>query len=261
MVLHLPFLILLALLPSSASWGAAKGCRSCHPAHYQDKGNCISCHGGDDRTERLRIAHYHLIPARYASFTRSESVEIKRGKKLLERFGCRRCHTAEKQGMGFAASLDRLASKTPEELVAAIDRPAIHMPEFRFTMAERDDLVNYLLWLGRRSGKVAKETPLVIHFARKEQNGEHPFVKRCGGCHKALTGSLGGMGAGSMGPNLSALFTPFYPRPYREGEPWTPERFREWLNDPRKSRPSAVMPPVVLEDGEVERISELLRNK
>ena len=50
-------------------------------------------------------------------------------------------------------------------------------------------------------------------------------------------------------------------RPYREGEPWTPERLREWLKNPRKVRPMAVMPPVVLEEGEGEGITKLLTVK
>ena len=146
----------------------------------------------------------------------------------------------------------------PEEIVAAIDRPAIYMPEFRFTVVDRDDLVNYLLWVGRDGKSGGKETPVVIHFVRKEREGEHPFVKRCGGCHKALTETLGGVGWGAIGPNLSSLFTAFYPRPYREGELWTPKRLREWLKNPRKVRPAAVMPPVVLEGREGEQIAELL---
>lgn len=249
---------LLILLPSS-SWAAARGCRGCHPVHYADRGSCTSCHRGDDRTDRKRIAHYRLIRARYAAFTLPESDAVARGKRLLERFGCRRCHLAGREGAPLAASLDRLGSKTPEELVTAIDRPAVYMPEFRFAAADRDDLVNYLLWLGREGGDGGKETPTVIHFVRDRRDGDHPFVSRCGGCHRALTGSLGGVGRGAIGPNLSALFTPFYPRQYREGEPWAPERLREWLKNPRKVRPRAVMPPVILEEGELERVSELLR--
>lgn len=262
MVLRLPVLILLTVemfLLSSVSWGAAKGCRGCHPAHYSGRGSCISCHGGDDRTERKRIAHYRLTPARYALFTLPGSDVVKRGRVLLERFGCRRCHTAEREGTNLAASLDRLGRKAPVELVSAMDRPAIHMPQFRFAPAEVDALVNYLLWLGPGSGTGGKESPVVVHFVRKGGEREHPFVKRCGGCHKALTESLGGMGVGSVGPNLSALFTPFYPRPHHAGEPWTPQRLKEWLENPRKIRPLAVMPPVVLEEREADRIIELLQ--
>ena len=47
------------------------------------------------------------------------------------------------------------------------------------------------------------------------------------------------------------------PRPYCEGEPWIPERLREWLKNPRKVRSMAVMPPLVLDEGEGERIAEL----
>lgn len=259
MVHRLPLLILLTLLLPLQSGAATKGCLACHPPHYAEKGTCVSCHRGNDRTDRKRIAHYRLIPARYAAFTLPGSERVARGKKLLESFGCRRCHTAGKQGTTLAAPLDRLGSKTPEELAAVIDRPAIYMPDFRFAEADRDDLVNYLMWLGSGGGGGGKETPMVIHFARNERDREHPFVKRCGGCHKVLTETLGGVGTGAIGPNLSALFTPFYPRSYREGEPWTTERLREWLKNPRKVRPMAVMPPVVLEPGEVDKISELLR--
>lgn len=261
MVPRLPLLILISLLIILApgiSGAAARGCRGCHPPHYAEQGSCTSCHRGDDRTDRKRIAHYRLIPGRYASFALPGSPAVERGKRLLERFSCRRCHAAGKEGTALAASLDRMGNKTPEELVAALDRPALYMPDFRFAASDRDDLVTYLLRLGteRRGGE--KETPVVVHFARKEEGEEHPFVKRCGGCHRALTESLGGVGSGALGPNLSALFTPFYPRPYREGEPWTPERLGEWLRNPRKIRPVTVMPPVPLEQGERERIVGLL---
>ncbi len=261
MVSRLPLLILLLLLTTAVSRAATQGCLRCHPLHYSGEGSCCSCHRGDDRTDRKRIAHNGLIRARYAAFTLPGSDRVARGKRLLERFGCRRCHTADRQGTTLAASLDRLRGKSPEELAWAIDHPAMHMPRFRFAETERDDLVNYLLWLGRDIRGGGKETPLVIHFVGKEQDDEHPFVKRCGGCHKGLTESLGGLGRGAVGPNLSALFTPFYPRQYREGEPWNPQRLREWLKNPRKVRPLAVMPPVVPEQGEGERIAELLTVK
>jgi cytochrome c2 len=259
--LRLPFLILtlLTLFTPVVSRAAAKGCRGCHPAHYTNRGTCISCHRGDNRTDRKQIAHYCLIPARYALGTPEKSDEVKQGKQLLEQFGCRRCHSAGKEGTRLAASLDQVGSKTAAELVAAIDRPALHMPEFRFAPAERDALVKYLFWLGQGSREQrGKETPIVIHFDRRERDGEHPFVKRCGGCHKALTRSLGGVGRGSIGPNLSALFTSFYPRPYRAGESWTPELLGKWLKNPRKLRPLTVMPPITLEEGESEQIAQLL---
>jgi len=254
----LPLLILLILLTPGVSGAAAQGCRGCHPVHYVDRGSCISCHRGDDRTDRKRIAHYRLIPARYAAFTLPGSVRVERGKKLLERYGCRRCHMAGKQGTSLAASLDRLGGKEPGQLAAAMDKPALYMPTFHVAPQERDDLVNYLMWLGREGRVKGQETPAVVHFSRTERDREHPFVKRCGGCHKALTEGHGGVGAGDIGPNLSGLFTPFYPRPFREGEPWTSQRLREWLKNPRKVRTMAVMPPVVLEEGELERIAELL---
>ena len=258
MVSRLPLLILLILLTPVVSGAADKGCLRCHQSHYTDQGTCVSCHLGDDRTNRKQIAHYRLIPARYAAFTLPRSDRVVRGKKLVERFGCRRCHVVDKEGTTLAASLDRLWAKDPEELAVAIDRPAIYMPEFRFSTVDRDDLVNYLLWVGRGGKAGGKETPMVIHFVRKEREGEHPFAKRCGGCHKALTETLGGVGRGAIGPNLSALFTSFYPRQYHKGEQWTPKRLREWLKNPRMVRPAAVMPPVVLKEGEGERIAELL---
>jgi cytochrome c2 len=258
LVTHLPLLILLILLMPGVAEAASKGCLDCHPAHHVDRGGCISCHRGNDLTDRKRIAHYRLIPARYASFTLPGSDRVERGKKLVERFGCRRCHIADKHGTSLAASLEHLGAKAPEELAAAIDLPAYYMPDFRFSAADRDDIVNYLMWLGHGGEAGGKETPVVIHFVKKEREREHPFVKRCGGCHKVLTETIGGVGRGAVGPNITALFTPFYPRLYRKGEPWTTERLREWLKNPRTARPAAVMPPVALEAKELEQIEELL---
>ena len=257
LLILLPTLLLALFLPGSLLAGA-RGCCGCHPLHYTDLGSCVSCHRGDDRTDRKRIAHNQLISARYAGFTLPGSDRVARGKRLLERFGCRRCHTAGREGTALAASLDRLGEKAPEELAAAIARPASGMPDFRFAAAEQDELVKYLLRLGREGAGVKKELPVVIHFSGKGKGGEHPFVKRCGGCHRALTEKLGSVGRGGTGPNLSALFTPYYPGRYREGEPWSEQRLREWINNPRTSRQSAVMPPVVLGNDEREMIIELL---
>jgi hypothetical protein len=64
---------------------------------------------------------------------------------------------------------------------------------------------------------------------------ENAFDKHCGGCHRVLTRRWGGLGSGLVGPNLSGLTSEFYPMPFREGEPWTAERLKKWLENPRHS--------------------------
>ncbi len=249
----------LLLLPAvSVAPAADPGCLRCHPAHYEGKGRCSHCHGGNERGKRSAIAHLGLVPARYSYFRMEESTAVRRGGELLGDFGCRRCHVSGEKGNRLSSDLDTLPFRSsPERIAEAIRVPAYYMPDFRFGEEQIAALVNAILAASGKMGKPAGETPVRVHF--EEDGGEDVFSRRCGPCHKALSAGYGGLGKGNIGPNLSALFSPEYPRPGSKGKTWSPERLRAWIANPRRERPAARMPPVHLNEEDFLRAAERLK--
>lgn len=78
--------------------------------------------------------------------------------------------------------------------------------------------------------------------------------KHCGGCHRILTRTQGGQGVGNTGPNLSGLFSEFYPGVFRGGERWAATNLKKWVVNPREIRRQALMPPLTLADAEWEQV-------
>lgn len=253
MVPSTPLLILALtalLLPAPA--GAASGCLQCHPVHYADKGSCTFCHGGNDKTGRKRVAHDRLIGAKYSWYRVSGAPPVERGKKLLDIFACRRCHTIEKKGNKLAGNLDTVPlARLPEEMAQSLRKPVQQMPDFKLEEEDVSRLVTAIL--AGTAAPRGNEPPVVVHFSRAPKK-EDVFEKKCGACHRMLTARKGGMGTGQIGPNLSGLLTEFYPRTFRDESRWTALRLKEWVGNPRKVRRLSTMQPVVLNGGEWEEI-------
>lgn len=265
MAIRLPLLIVAALflLVRPEAQAGRNSCLQCHRPHYREKGSCVGCHRGDPRSDRLRIAHHDLVPARFSWYAIPGSPPLKRGDRLLETFACRRCHTTAGKGNRLASNLDRLpAGTTPQELFDAIRQPALLMPMFRFEDRQITDLVNVLQGgareAGKGGGKVAAEPPRVVHFQDKREDMENVFEKRCGSCHRVLTRNLGGLGRGDIGPNLSGLLTGHYPRTAPGNAPWRRDALEKWLDNPREARETTSMRPVQLQRGELERLIAVL---
>lgn len=258
------FLTALAvfLLLCCGSARAADSCLGCHRAqyrsHYRELGSCVGCHHGDPRSDRLRVAHHGLVAARFSWSGVPGSVPVARGNRLLETFACRRCHNTAGCGNRLASNLDLLpAGTTPENLFASIDAPALQMPDFKLEQGAITDLVNALLAGARGTAKSGKERPLVVHFETAGR-GENVFEKKCGPCHKMLTATLGGVGRGTIGPNLSGLFSEFYPRTAAGLKRWDPRALEKWLENPRQSRPVTQMRPVLLQKEEYHLLLQIL---
>lgn len=261
MVARLALLILIAaLLSACVGPPPGEGCRSCHRPHHAEKGTCVSCHRGNGRSTRLAIAHYRLVPAELSHFTIPGSVRVEEGKRVAERFGCRRCHRLGEKGTRLAADLDRLAGDDPVRLFEAIRQPVLFMPDFRFDDRRTADVVNAIMaFAGAAPAQGTAAVPLVVHFEAVRAKEDNLFVTKCGGCHRLLTAGEGGLGAGTVAPNLSGLFSPFYPTPFKPDEPWTPERLGRWLDNPRSVRPAALMSPVPLTKEEKAKLVPFLR--
>jgi len=241
--LRVSFLIILGLAVASAAVAQPR-CLECHSLHYGEVGTCTTCHRGDDRTEREEIAHRELIAARFASFLLPESPEVKGGAEMLDRLGCRRCHVLGGKGNAVATDLDRvLPAARPEELAEALRTPVVYMPNFHLAEEDMARAVTAVLAFSAAAPPQEGEVPVLVHFEIGGPEGEQdPFTRNCGPCHKALTATRGGLGTGSIGPNLSGLLTEFYL--LRGGDLRSPEALWKWVRNPRSVRPFARMPPV-----------------
>ena len=269
MAVRRPVLIALAvslLLPAGPAQAAQVSCLKCHPSHYRSLGGCVVCHRGDPRSDRVRIAHHDLVQGRYAWFALPGSEPVVRGRRLVEVFACRRCHTSVGKGNRLASNLDRLPrGTTAQGIFAAIKTPALLMPQFHFDERQGTDLVNAILAGERESGQKGagrgQEAPQVVHFQNGEANRENVFEKRCGACHRLLTRACGRLGRGSIGPNLSGLLSEHYPKTAQSGAPWSPAALEKWLKNPRQSREQTQMRPVALQEGELEKLQVLFTDR
>ena len=247
-------ILLLLLIPVLAV--AEGSCDKCHPQHYDAAGGCTTCHRGNPRTDRPDLAHASLIGARYAHFALPDSPVMQYGLQLLEKTGCRRCHRSGGKGNVLASDLDRLLpGARPEDVLRSIRQPVLFMPDFAFAEATAVSLVNALFANAAQAEPQVGETPLVVHFEGVER-AENRFEKHCGGCHQLLTNRWGGLGHGAIGPNLSGLFSEFYPHPFTDVERWSRANLEKWLKNPRAIRKAARMAPQGLEPDELRQVLE-----
>lgn len=261
---HIPILITvlsLLLLPQKTPAAGSNGCLSCHRVHYGEQKRCIACHRGNDNTDRKLVAHEGIIPGRYSWFTISGSRQTAGGNKLADNFGCRRCHILGKRGNRLAMGLDSLSvTRRADEIAQAIEKPAQSMPDFHFSGNEITDLVNAILFFGKGTTGKSKELPLVVHFTDEGRATENIFEEKCGGCHRLLSAKYGGLGKGDIGPNLSGFLTPFYPESLDWHGKWGLKKLRDWLENPRRFRGNAQMPPVPLGKEEFRDLEAVLKS-
>ncbi|MCK9363442.1 MAG: cytochrome c [Syntrophales bacterium] len=253
--------ILLAVSLADYAFPARQSvCITCHQPHYSGKGSCVSCHRGDDRTGRKEIAHYDLVAGRFAHYKIEGSPVAERGKKLLERFSCRRCHRYAEKGNHLAGSLDVTgATGKVRDIYESIRVPVLFMPNFHANDAQIADLVNAILARAKFQKPPVGETALIVHFQDVKNIRKNVFAGKCGKCHKILSEQSGGLGSGYIGPNLSGLFSEFYPRTYRDAESWNPDKLKKWLENPRDIRINAMMPPVRLAPEEFEQLRGIIQ--
>jgi mono/diheme cytochrome c family protein len=250
---------LLLSIPAVAA-PARQLCLACHPAHYVERGLCTACHRGNPATERRNIAHQQLIAGRFAVFTLGDSPPLRSAVRLIEQYGCRRCHVIGGRGNRLSADLDRsVARKAPEAIAASIRQPVQNMPDFRMDMPRAVLVVNALLAESGRQSAAAGDQRQIVHFDRAGTVGKDVFSTKCGPCHRALTARLGGLGQGSAGPDLSGVLSPYYPGTFRGRERWTECDLGTWLKNPRTIRPWGRMQPVVLTEPEFRELVDILK--
>ncbi len=269
MVAWLVFLA-LALCPIASSWantdsvitgsaGTINSCITCHSdrlsayvcssaALQGEQLRCVWCHRGNAATSRKDLAHNNLIGKDYANYRLPESDFIASGIKWVDSMACRRCHVQNKLGNHLATNLDQLLDRALiSEIERAIAVPAFYMPDFVLNGSVLQAVITQVLAGGSvyKVGQVG--APVVVHFA---DNVDHDtlFEKHCGSCHRVLTARHGGLGVGEQGPNLSGLFSKFYPANALNNQAWTDAGLRDWIKNPRKIRLLTTMPPLVLDE-------------
>lgn len=248
--------LLLAALPA---WGAQPSqlCLSCHPSHYTERGGCTLCHQGNPASERKNIAHSGVRAGKYVRYTLGDESERREGEHLMDQLACRRCHVSGGRGNLLAVSLDGAAlRKTAGELVLSIRRPVATMPNFKLNEEQITTLVNGV-FAGSQGRQADVAAPVRVHFNNSGNKSADIFSTKCGGCHRMLSERLGAVGTGETAPNLSGLFSDFYPKTFRGGKVWTVRNLNKWLKNPRKIKQWARMQPVALKEKEMENLETI----
>ena len=246
-------LVCALFLAAVPVWGGQQRqlCLSCHSIHYVERGTCSDCHRGNPASERKNIAHAGLRAGKYVRFTLGDEAQNKAGEQLIVQLACRRCHVSAGRGNKLAINLDASGvRKTVGELVHSISQPVASMPKFALDDERITILINKIL-AGSAEHDTDKEVPSKVHFSSTGTINEDIFSKRCGSCHRTLTEHLGALGAGNSGPNLSGLFSPYYPKTFKNREDWTARNLADWLKNPRDIQRWARMQPVVLTEREM----------
>ena len=236
--------------------GAREGCGSCHAPHYAGAGSCDDCHRGQPSSARKELAHARLLRGRAAEHRLRSGAAVSEGRKLVEAAACRRCHTIGGLGNRLATNLDNVVwTREQPELTASITEPVENMPVFDFDRGQAEALIAFLLSGARPD---ASDEAYRVQFARDASRTPSTFEDKCGGCHRLLT-SLGPRGFGRRGPNLSGLFTSFYPHTAPGERAWSEKLLTDWVANPRSLRPETVMPPVPLSEAELQQVLESVR--
>jgi mono/diheme cytochrome c family protein len=228
------------------------GCRSCHEAHYLREAACQDCHRGNPGAERKDLAHDRLLFGRAAEHRLPDGLALREGQRLVETLACRRCHTIGAKGNRLATDLDRVVWKREQaKLVSSIREPVENMPRFGLDERQAEAIIAFLLSSGSPG---RSQDRYRVRFTRGVSASPTAFEKQCGACHRFL-GRAGPVGTGGVGPNLSGLFTPFYPPSAPGQRAWTSKSLADWLRNPRASRPVTIMPPVALSEDELRQVT------
>lgn len=255
-------LLTAPLLLALAGWAGSRSgpspeasCGGCHARHFVERGTCATCHRGDPLALRKEIAHHRLLRGRAAEQGLADAPAVAEGRGRVEQLACRRCHVLDGTGNRLATELDRIAWKREQrELARSLAVPAENMPRFGLDDRQVESVIAFLL---QNADTVHAAATYRVRFSDAGAKGDSTFERRCGGCHRALAAD-GPLGRGSAGPNLSGVFSAFYPATAPESRSWTGESLGKWLENPRSVRPRSAMRPVRLEPGELERLVEEL---
>ena len=228
---------------------------TCHSEHYATYGTCRSCHRGIEKSSRKNIAHHMLIFGKHSYFRFKKNKNRVDGEKIIDDSGCRRCHTIGNKGGLLASNLDISINNIDiEELIENVVEPATYMPDFQFRDIQLTSIINGLLSEG--FGFESNTEYVVVHL--DENQSGNLFSDKCGGCHKTLSKNYGGLGSEDVGPNLSGLFTKFFPN-MSDVKIWNEDNVKKWLKNPREIKKITLMPVLGLKERDIDSIIDILK--
>jgi len=251
--LGINILILSVFLLISFSYAFTKDlCTDCHKPHFKNE-SCIICHRGNPNTRRLDIAHENIISGKYLLY-KIEGKTAKDSVNLINQLGCRRCHIVGKNGNRKGNNLNNIMiKKTIKNIRDSILNPSDYMPNFNLSEENIVLLINGLLLESEKGDYKGGKN----FFYIKRDLKENLFNKKCGKCHKLISDKTGPIGKGDIAPNLSSIFSQYYPKT-KNLKLNTPEELIKFLKNPRYHNRSNIMPVVEIKKKEAEEIIKLL---
>ncbi len=212
------------------------------------------------KTDSDLLANVHLDPA--------TPEQIEHGKRLVNEYGCASCHVINgiKRPETFAPELTKIGSKPVNQLAFAPDvphtlydfieakirqprafGPSLKMPQYNFTTAQVNGLVNALLSHSERALTMpATKTvpaPAVSHYEPAGKAGQLIKDLNCFSCH-----TMNGRG-GDMAPDLTW-----------EGSSVQRDWLVQFFRNPNTLRPALIrrMPKFNLTDAEIDTLTDYI---
>lgn len=235
---------------------ASNHCLDCHHRHYSKQ--CTTCHRGNPWSSRQTLAHHLLIPGPYADFDLAG--QARPGKRLIQDLGCQRCHLLLGQGNTLGPNLDQLVFNLDiNRIKQALNGKTRIMPNFTLPPGKQKLLIKAIFKAARQAHKQPL-SPYPVFF-QHPTNRQNAFCKSCGPCHDLLSApqrDLEQITPIKPGPNLTGLFTNFFPTKILK-QRWTRDKLTTWVQNPRLLSPWATMPPQPIPRNTLREIYETIK--
>jgi mono/diheme cytochrome c family protein len=249
-----------------------------HPVipHKVDQFGCVICHRGQGAATTVEDAHYSklaqeepILPIRYIESgcgqCHHEALDgtprLNRGRTMLSRYGCVRCHTVKLPDGSSPVPTDtpppltHIADKTTREWIYAwLKDPAGYsatatMPNFKLSDDDARDISAFLIAnsteLPGDTIKISSSGPAPDEAASASLYGE----SFCASCHAAQN-AAGNLVGGDLGPELTGV-----------GTKVKPEWMEAWLNNPHSYDPGTTMPRYRWSGQQLKLIASFVENK
>jgi nitric oxide reductase subunit C len=185
-----------------------------------------------------------------------------RGKHLFDRNNCMGCHTILGEGAYYAPELTKVYERRGEAFIKAMltDPEAMYpgnrkMVTYKFTDEQKQDMVNFLKWIGEMNLQGFPPRPTIGQVAAPNATEQTPpgqavvarrdrpqiFNQMCVACH-----SLEGQG-GAIGPALDGV-----------GSRRDADYIKRWLTNPLAIKENSRMPKLPLSESDITELTAFL---
>ncbi|MDZ4728244.1 MAG: c-type cytochrome [Leptospira sp.] len=197
----------------------------------------------------LTVDTVRQTAARTNAVNLTESVV--RGKEIWEKNNCMGCHTIMGEGAYYAPDLTKVVERRGDAWIRVfLDDPEAMFPgerkmvKYKFSDAEKTDLIGFLDWVGKIDLNGWPPKPNIKPILNTENKNvsvntqsniavPEKFSQLCVACH-----AIGGQG-GVVGPALDKV-----------GNKFNAEYLDRWLKDPQSVKAGTAMPKLPLTDTE-----------